>query len=47
MERDLIHTFRAFPKEDQEHMLQEMKDKKESMDRTVARWLAAQKGRRA
>ncbi|WP_252861344.1 hypothetical protein, partial [Shigella sonnei] len=31
----------------QEHMLQEMKDKKESMDRTVARWLAAQKGRRA
>ncbi|ENY9582898.1 helix-turn-helix domain-containing protein [Escherichia coli] len=47
MERDLIHTFRAFPKEDQENMLREMKDKKESMDRTVARWLAAQKGRRA
>ncbi len=26
-------------------MLKDMKDKKESMDRTVARWLAAQKGR--
>ncbi|HBC1013328.1 TPA: helix-turn-helix domain-containing protein [Escherichia coli] len=47
IERDLIQTFRAFPKEDQEQMLKEMKEKKETMDRTVARWLAAQKGRRA
>ncbi|WP_392738297.1 helix-turn-helix domain-containing protein [Serratia ureilytica] len=45
IQRDLLQTFNAFPKEDQEQMLKEMKDKKESMDKTVARWLAAQKGR--
>ncbi|EEW0858700.1 helix-turn-helix domain-containing protein [Escherichia coli] len=44
---ELLQTFGAFPEEDQEKMLKDMKDKKESMDRTVARWLAAQKGRRA
>ena len=46
-QRDLLQTFGAFPEEEQEQMLKDMKDKKESMDRTVARWLAAQKGRRA
>ncbi|MGK8935570.1 helix-turn-helix domain-containing protein [Pluralibacter gergoviae] len=46
-ERELLLTFGAFPEEDQMQMLQEMKDKKESMDKTVERWLAAQKGRRA
>ncbi|EFO2069675.1 helix-turn-helix domain-containing protein [Escherichia coli] len=46
-QRELLQTFGAFPEEDQEQMLKDMKDKKESMDRTVARWLAAQKGRRA
>ncbi|HCM62076.1 MAG TPA: XRE family transcriptional regulator [Morganella sp. (in: Bacteria)] len=44
---DLLKTFNAFPEEDQAQMLQEMKEKKESMDKTVERWLAAQKGRRA
>ncbi|WP_230905829.1 helix-turn-helix domain-containing protein, partial [Escherichia coli] len=43
-QRELLQTFGAFPEEDQEQMLKDMKDKKESMDRTVARWLAAQKG---
>ncbi|AUM07604.1 helix-turn-helix domain-containing protein [Escherichia coli] len=47
IERDLIQTFRAFPKEDKEKMLKEMKEKKESIEETVARWLEAQKGRRA
>nr|WP_148717651.1 helix-turn-helix domain-containing protein [Escherichia coli] len=46
-QRELLQTFGAFPEEDQEQMLKDMKDKKESMDRTVERWLAAQKGRRA
>ncbi|EAQ6132269.1 helix-turn-helix domain-containing protein [Salmonella enterica] len=46
-QRELLQTFGAFPEEDQEQMLKDMKDKKESMDRTVARWLAAQKGHRA
>lgn len=46
-QRELLQTFGAFPEEDQEQMLKDMKDKKESMDRTVARWLAAQKGQRA
>lgn len=44
---DLLKTFNAFPEEDQAQMLREMKEKKESMDKTVERWLAAQKGRRA
>lgn len=47
IERDLIQTFRAFPKEDKEKMLKEMKEKKESIEETVARWLEAQKGLRA
>lgn len=47
MERDLLQTFNAFPKEDREQMLREMKEKKETMDKTVARWLEAQKGSRA
>lgn len=47
IQRDLLLTFNAFPKEDQEQMLREMKDKKETMDKTVARWLEAQKGHRA
>ncbi|EMM0378113.1 helix-turn-helix domain-containing protein [Pluralibacter gergoviae] len=46
-ERELLLIFGAFPEDDQRQMLQEMKDKKESMDKTVERWLAAQKGRRA
>ena len=46
-QRELLQTFGAFPEEDQEQMLKDMKDKKESMDSTVARWLAAQKGHRA
>lgn len=46
-QKELLQTFEAFPEQDQELMLQEMKEKKESMERTVARWLAAQKGRRA
>lgn len=46
-QQELLQTFGAFPEQDQEQMLQEMKEKKESMERTVARWLAAQKGRRA
>ncbi|WP_373225549.1 helix-turn-helix domain-containing protein [Enterobacter cloacae complex sp. ESBL7] len=47
LQRDLLKTFSAFPKEDQELMLKEMKDKKETMDKTVARWLEAQKSHRA
>ncbi|EDR2882309.1 helix-turn-helix domain-containing protein [Salmonella enterica subsp. enterica] len=46
-QKELLQTFEAFPEQDQDLMLQEMKEKKESMERTVARWLAAQKGRRA
>lgn len=44
---DLLQTFNAFPEEDQELMLREMKEKKETMDKTVERWLAAKNGRRA
>lgn len=47
MEIDILKTFNAFPKEDQVQMLKEMQDKKEQMDKTVARWLEAQKSRRA
>ncbi len=47
MERELLQTFNAFPKEDKEQMLKEMKEKKETMDKTVARWLdAARKAHR-
>ncbi|HGF4676480.1 TPA: XRE family transcriptional regulator, partial [Escherichia coli] len=46
-QKELLQTFEAFPEEDQEQMLQEMKDKKELMDRTIERWLAARKGHRA
>lgn len=44
MQLDLLKTFNAFPEEDQQQMLYEMKERKETMDKTVARWLAAQKG---
>lgn len=47
MQLDLLKTFNAFPEEDQQKMLYEMKEQKESMDKTVARWLAAQKGNKA
>ena len=47
MQLDLLKTFNAFPEEDQQEMLYEMKERKESMDKTVARWLAAQKGNKA
>lgn len=47
LQRELLQTFGAFPLEDQEQMLQDLKNKKESMDRIVERWLAAQKGHRA
>lgn len=47
MQLDLLKTFNAFPEEDQQQMLSEMKERKESMDKTVARWLAAQKGNKA
>lgn len=43
---ELLKTFNAFPEEDQQQMLSEMKERKESMDKTVARWLAAQKNHR-
>lgn len=46
MQLDLLKTFNAFPEEDQQQMLSEMKERKESMDKTVARWLAAQKNHR-
>ncbi len=47
MQLDLLKTFNAFPEEDQQQMLYEMKERKETMDKTVARWLAAQKGNKA
>lgn len=47
MQLDLLKTFNAFPEEDQQKMLYEMKEQKESMDKTVARWIAAQKGNKA
>ncbi|HFP9366024.1 helix-turn-helix domain-containing protein [Raoultella ornithinolytica] len=47
MQLDLLKTFNAFPEEDQQQMLSEMKVRKETMDKTVARWLAAQKGNKA
>ncbi|MGK3732947.1 hypothetical protein, partial [Escherichia coli] len=46
-QRELLQAFSSFPEEDQEKMLQEIKDKKKSMEETFARWLAAQKSRRA
>lgn len=46
-QRELLQAFSAFPEEDQEKMLQEIKDKKKSMEETIARWLAAQKSHRA
>ncbi|HHS9969150.1 TPA: helix-turn-helix domain-containing protein [Raoultella ornithinolytica] len=47
MQLDLLKTFNAFPEEDQQQMLYEMKERKETMDKTVARWIAAQKGNKA
>lgn len=44
-QRELLRIFSAFPDEDQEEMLKEMREKKEAMDKTVARWLSAQKGK--
>jgi len=41
-QKELLQTFEAFPEEDQQQMLKDMKEKKEAMDRIVARWLAAQ-----
>lgn len=42
---ELLQIFNCFPKEDQEVMLNEMKEKKEEMDKTIERWLEARKGR--
>lgn len=47
MQLDLLKTFNAFPEEDQQQMLYEMKERKETMDKTVARWIAAQKGNKS
>lgn len=47
MQLDLLKTFNAFPEEDQQEMLHEMKERRETMDKTVARWIAAQKGNKA
>ncbi|HCB7515887.1 TPA: Cro/Cl family transcriptional regulator [Escherichia coli] len=41
-QKELLQTFDAFPEEDQQQMLKDMKEKKETMDRIVARWLEAQ-----
>lgn len=41
-QKELLQTFDAFPEEDQQQMLKDMKEKKEAMDRIVARWLEAQ-----
>jgi transcriptional regulator with XRE-family HTH domain len=44
---ELLRTFDAFPEEDQEKMLQEMKDERERKEKEAERWLAAKKGRSA
>lgn len=41
-QKELLQTFEAFPEEEQQQMLKDMKEKKETMDRIVAKWLAAQ-----
>ncbi|EBE6296404.1 helix-turn-helix domain-containing protein [Salmonella enterica] len=42
-QRALLRVFNAFPKEEQEKILKEMTEKKESMEELVARWIKAQK----
>ncbi|EIC4353504.1 helix-turn-helix domain-containing protein [Salmonella enterica] len=43
IQQDLLRTFNAFPEEEQESMLKEMKMKKEEMEKTIERWLNAKK----
>ncbi|MGJ7175291.1 helix-turn-helix domain-containing protein [Morganella morganii] len=45
-QRELLQTFDAFPEDDQKKILKEMKDKKEEMEETIARWMK-KRGRRA
>lgn len=42
-QRALLRVFNAFPKEEQEKILKEMTEKKETMEELVARWIKAQK----
>lgn len=44
---ELLRTFDAFPEEDQDKKLQELKDEKEKKEQEAARWFRAQKGRSA
>ncbi len=40
-QRELIRTFNAFPEEDQEKILKEMKDEKDRKEKEADRWLKA------
>lgn len=42
-QRALLRVFNAFPKDEQEKILKEITEKKESMEKLVARWIEAQK----
>lgn len=42
-QRALLRVFSAFPKDEQEKILKEITEKKESMEELVARWIEAQK----
>lgn len=44
---ELLQIFSAFPEDEQRQIINELKEKKESMEDLVARWIAAQKCRRA
>lgn len=44
---ELLQIFSAFPEDEQRQIISELKQKKESMEALIARWIAAQKCRRA
>lgn len=44
---ELLQIFSAFPEDEQRQIISELKQKKESMEDLIARWIAAQKCRRA
>lgn len=46
-ERELLQTFGAFPNEDQDKILTELKEEKDRKEKEAERWIAARKGKMA
>lgn len=44
---EFIRILNSFPKQDQEEIIKEIREKKEKMDEIVARWIEAREGKKA